>query len=313
MIAIRSMYNLRLYFKVFSVSLFSLLFVISCSKSSRLIDVECGYIPVSHGAKLYYEVAGEGESIILVHGHSLDSRMWDEQFPVFAQKYRVVRYDCRGYGRSSDQTEEHQFLHVEDLVTLMDSLHIANAHIVGLSMGGFITADMLVYAPERMRSAVLANGHFRRSPGPSEPLTEEEVSKRDKAISAVLAEGLDTYKQRWFQSLMASGGSQVERMREPLWTMISDWSGWQATHKEVRLLLGNDGIRMLEELHPDVPTLVLRGEPSADVKVKRPGFMSNLPNSRFEVIYDAGHMVNMERPETFNEHLMQFWDSLSTY
>ena len=86
-----------------------------------------------------------GEPIIFVHGHSLDHRMWDEQFSVFAKKYHVIRYDLRGYGISSAQTEDYQFMHVEDLVTLMDSLHLQKAHIVGLSLGGFITADMLAY------------------------------------------------------------------------------------------------------------------------------------------------------------------------
>lgn len=309
----RSMLNLGFYSKFFQVSLFLLLFMTSCGKSTGPSDIKSGYITVSHGAQLYYEEFGSGEPLILVHGHSLDSRMWDEQFFVFAQKYRVVRYDCRGYGRSSEQSEELPFLHAADLVTLMDSLRIDSAHIVGLSMGGFITADMLVYAPGRMRSAVLANGHFRRSPGPSEPVSDEEESERDKAIAAVQAEGLDVYKQRWFESLMTSGGSQVERIRNSLWMMIEDWTGWQATHKEVRLLLGNDGIRMVEELQPDVPTLILRSEVFSDVKVKRPGFMNHLPNSRMEVIYDAGHMVNMERPKEFNDVVIQFLDSLKRY
>ena len=66
--------------------------------------------------------------------------MWDEQFAEFAKEYRVIRYDLRGYGASSSQTEDYQFTHVQDLVTLMDSLHIRKAHIVGLSLGGFPNA-----------------------------------------------------------------------------------------------------------------------------------------------------------------------------
>lgn len=97
--------------------------------------VKQGRINVGNGS-LYYEEAGQGEPIIFVHGHSLDHRMWDEQFLVFAKKYHVIRYDLRGYGISSSQTEDYQFMHVEDLVTLMDSLHIKKAHIVGLSLGG---------------------------------------------------------------------------------------------------------------------------------------------------------------------------------
>lgn len=101
--------------------------------------VKQGRVEVGNGS-LYYEEAGTGAPVILVHGHSLDHRMWDEQFSVLAKKYRVIRYDLRGYGISSSQTEDYQFTHAEDLVTLMDSLHIKKAHIVGLSLGGFITA-----------------------------------------------------------------------------------------------------------------------------------------------------------------------------
>ena len=88
-----------------------------------------GRVEVGNGS-LYYEEAGTGAPVIFVHGHSLDHRMWDEQFSVLAKKYRVIRYDLRGYGISSSQTEDYQFTHAGDLVTLMDSLHIKKAHIV---------------------------------------------------------------------------------------------------------------------------------------------------------------------------------------
>ena len=75
-----------------------------------------GRVEVGNGS-LYYEEAGTGAPVIFVHGHSLDHRMWDEQFSVLAKKYRVIRYDLRGYGISSSQTEDYQFTHAEDLVT----------------------------------------------------------------------------------------------------------------------------------------------------------------------------------------------------
>lgn len=81
---------------------------------------------------MYYEECGEGQPVILVHGHSLDHRMWDGQFADLARDYRVIRYDLRGYGLSSPQTEDFQFTHVEDLVALMDSLHIEKGARRGL-------------------------------------------------------------------------------------------------------------------------------------------------------------------------------------
>jgi 3-oxoadipate enol-lactonase len=61
-------------------------------------NVESGYIDVD-GARLYYEAAGAGEPLVFVHGFTLDARMWDDQWDVYARDYRVVRYDARGFGR----------------------------------------------------------------------------------------------------------------------------------------------------------------------------------------------------------------------
>lgn len=105
------------------------------SQDTGDVQVKSGYVKVPEGS-LYYEEAGTGEPLIFIHGHSLDRRMWNEQFFKFAKHYRAIRYDLRGYGISSKQTEDFQFTHAEDLVALMDALHIRKAHIVGLSLGG---------------------------------------------------------------------------------------------------------------------------------------------------------------------------------
>ena len=104
------------------------------SQDTGDVQVKSGYMKVPEGS-LYYEEAGTGEPLIFIHGHSLDRRMWNEQFFKFAKHYRAIRYDLRGYGVSSKQTEDFQFTHAEDLVALMDALHIRKAHIVGLSLG----------------------------------------------------------------------------------------------------------------------------------------------------------------------------------
>lgn len=116
-----------------------------------------GYVAVPEG-RLYYEEQGAGTPLIFVHGHSLDRRMWREQVEAFKAHYRVIVYDARGYGRSSKQREDLRFTHCDDLVALMDALQIPKAHVVGLSMGGFIAGDLLAMYPERLLSVVLAEG-----------------------------------------------------------------------------------------------------------------------------------------------------------
>ena len=77
-----------------------------------------GYIGVSGGGQVYYEERGKGEPLLLLHGHSLDRRMWDSQWKPFARHYRVLRLDFRGYGRSSDQREDLPMTQVDDVISV---------------------------------------------------------------------------------------------------------------------------------------------------------------------------------------------------
>ena len=86
--------------------------------------------------KLYYEELGEGEPLILLHAHTVDRRMWDDVFFKLAKKYRVIRYDLRGYGKSDMPEVGFGFLQADDLCNFMDALHIKKAHLAGLSLGG---------------------------------------------------------------------------------------------------------------------------------------------------------------------------------
>lgn len=103
-----------------------------------------GFAPVK-GTRLFYEVAGSGEPLVLIHGGQLDSRMWDDQFETFARSFRVLRYDIRGFGGSP--IPEAPYSNAEDLAALMDYLGMAQAHLVGLSLGGMVASDFAVARP----------------------------------------------------------------------------------------------------------------------------------------------------------------------
>ena len=205
----------------------SFFFLLILFPLSALGKTVVGYIPTSGGAKLYYEMSGKGDPIILLHGHSLDTRMWNSQFKAFARHHRVVRFDFRGYGKSSPQTETFQFTHMQDLLTVMDSLHIDRAHIVGLSMGAFVAADILALHPERLLTCTMASGGLKTYKGPSEPMDSAESAKRDREIAALKTKGVERMKSEWLEQLIASGGSRRETMRRPLKAMIDTWTAWQ--------------------------------------------------------------------------------------
>lgn len=272
---------------------------------TSVLAQERGYVKIPEG-RLYYEISGEGEPLIFVHGHSLDRRMWREQVAFFEKHYRVIVYDARGYGKSSKQREDLLFTHCDDLVYMMDALGIEKAHVVGLSMGGFIAGDLLAMHPERMLSCVLAEGMIRATPSVNEPMTQEERAAKQASIDGVKAKGMRTYKKEWFESLM-NGGSKAERMRKPLWQQIRKWDGWQATHHEVHCYYAREAMEVLKERKPDVPTLFLSGRrPTGKLRNPHPAMMDYLKKSRHEYIDDSGHMCNMEQPEDFNKKVFDF-------
>lgn len=268
-----------------------------------------GYVGTSGGGRIYYEERGKGDALLLLHGHSLDRRMWDGQFKCFARRYRVIRLDFRGYGRSSDQREDLPMTHVDDVVALMDSLHIRRAHVVGLSMGAFVAGDMLAMYPQRLLTCTMASGGIRNSKGPGEPMDSAEHAKRDREIAALQAKGIEPMKKEWIATLMASGGSRRERMRRPLTQMIDDWSAWQPLHKEVRLFYGKEAWQRFTQQQNDTPTLLLRGANEMKGKKGDPRELQYLSRGRYVVIPDCGHMLNMERPDDFNRCVLQFIDS----
>src|SRR5882724_5696096 len=113
-----------------------------------------GFVDVDEG-RLHYRVDGDGNPIVFLHGFGLDARMWDGEVESFAPEHAVVRYDLRGFGRSSLPTAP--FTHVADLRTLMEQLGLARAHVVGLSMGGGVAIDFALTPPEMVRSLVLVD------------------------------------------------------------------------------------------------------------------------------------------------------------
>ncbi|MFT3996095.1 MAG: class A beta-lactamase-related serine hydrolase [Asticcacaulis sp.] len=253
------------------------------------------------GARLYYEEAGQGEPLILIHGHSLDRRMWDDQWQVFARRYRVIRYDLRGYGRSSLPDEASPFLHAEDLKALMDHLGIERARLAGLSLGGFVATDFLALYPHRVVKAVVAGANLYDMPGPHTPWTKEGIERRRTEIAALKKEGQTAFKRRWYAQLVDNAGAGRERLRAPLWAMIDEWQMWQPLHIEPRLLLGRSAKPHLLAAKPQAPVLILRGDR------ERAGFsLTDLVRAQVHVIPDCGHLSNMDRPAAFNRAVLSF-------
>ena len=123
------------------------------AESRSVVAIDTGRVAVEKGS-LYWEAAGSGAPVILIHGGNLDRRMWDAQFDTLRHHYRVIRYDARGFGRSSPV--DRPFRAPEDLAALLRAHRISRATLVGLSMGGGIAIDFALAHPDMVSRLVLA-------------------------------------------------------------------------------------------------------------------------------------------------------------
>lgn len=267
-------------------------------------SVETGFAPLTEGGKMYYEIRGTGEPLILLHGHTLDRRMWNPQIVEFSKHFKVITIDFRGYGLSSKQTETLKTTHVDDLLSLMNYLRIEKAHIVGLSMGGFVAGDMVGMYPERMLSCVMCSGALRsQHKSINEPIDPEETEEQRAKLMQIKNQGVENWRHDWIEQLITKGGSQQETIRKPLTEMIMDWDCFQITHIEPRLYYGREAMQNLMEKRPEVPTMYLSGETEHK---KSMGMLRYLPISKQVELTDCGHMSNMEQPEQFNKVVLDF-------
>jgi pimeloyl-ACP methyl ester carboxylesterase len=263
-----------------------------------------GFIDI-RGARTYFEVAGSGPAVVFIHGFSLDTRMWDAQFAAFAERYRAVRYDVRGFGRSQVPDGE-PYSAERDLKALLGHLGIERPALIGHSMGGGIAIDYAITYPDEVRAVVLVDGvmggyHW-----------DEEL---DESLGAVYevgrAEGVEEARARWLAQPIFGPGLANERTRHDILRIINEFSGWHWTNSEEDRNVRPDPPAM-ERLHQiTVPVLAVVGELDIPDFHRIAAILEgNLANARSAVLAGAGHMSNMEAPEEFNRIALEFLDSL---
>jgi len=257
-----------------------------------------GAVPVNGGSR-WYEEAGEGETVVLLHGGQLDRRMWDAQFPLFAKGYRTIRYDARGFGMSTPPAV--QFTHHDDLLALMDHLHVGRAHLVGLSLGGRIAIDFALSHPERVASLTLAApglSGWRWSDADRNPPLEDAIAAGDRAHIV----------QAWLASAYMAPAMQHPDLAPVLRKLAADNAG-SFLGPPLETEMRPPAIERLKELR--MPVLLLVG--SRDIRdihgiVQK--IVQQAANARLVTFDGVGHMVNMERPEAFMHEVLAFLATL---
>ena len=251
------------------------------------------------GARLTYEVAGDGPAVVLIHGFGLDMRMWDPQVGPLADRFRVVRYDCRGFGASGPFDPAVPYTHAGDLVALLDHLDIGEAVLAGLSFGGRVALQAALADPARVRGLALLDAVLD-----GVPWDPEAARALDEVVWRVQEAGVLAGREAWLAHPLFAAARERPDLAAALAAMVAGYPGqhWlgQDPHRETRR-----PIDVLEGIC--VPALVAVGE--RDV----PGFREmsavlarRIPGAAYRVVADAGHMVNMEQPAAINDLLISF-------
>jgi pimeloyl-ACP methyl ester carboxylesterase len=263
----------------------------------ELQDREDSFAEVN-GTRLFYEARGSGPSLVLISGANLDSRLWDELFGELAERFRVVRYDPRGTGKSN--VPEELFSHYEDLHALLDFLKVETTHLLGFSFGGGVALDFAVQYPERVRSLILV------SPG---------LSSWKDELTPVLA-GLSEVAEK-------------EGRAKAIELLLTDPSMPTAEHKEARELMrailedsprlfdsGFAYLRLMEPLDPPVearlteikvPTLLIAGErdnPAIHQNVDT--LQEGIVGARKALVMGVGHVVGLEHAAELRRIVLDF-------
>lgn len=261
-----------------------------------------------NGIELYYEVTGNGYPLLFCHEFAGDYRSWEPQVRYFARRYQVITYNARGYPPSDvpeDVSAYSQVQAMEDIVGLMQHLNLSQAHLVGLSMGGYAVLHFGLTHPEMARSLVVGGCGYGSVAG------ERKKFQQDVEQTA---QGIESQGMRAMAKIYASGPTRVQFTDK-------DPRGWQefaeqlAEHSTVGAAMTFRGVQAqrpsvyeleaaMRQLH--VPTLVITGDEDEPCLEPALFMKRTIPTAGLVVLPKSGHTINLEEPEAFNRALDNF-------
>lgn len=274
------------------------------------MTIKTGFADVN-GAKLNYQVAGEGQPFVMIHAGISDHRMWNNEFETYAKRFKVMSFDMRGFGKS--EPVEGEFNIQDDFESLLNTLGITDPMILmGCSIGAGLALDFTLTHPNKVDSLILVGA----SPAGLEledlGLTvEEPVSLFEQAEKAFdsgdidLATELDM--QIWFDGMGRSKDDVDPDIRQLAYDInrIVIEHDMKDIGKHVRKTFDKPAVARFDEL--TLPILLIVGENDIPLMLAAADYMEeHLPNATKVIIQDAAHLPNMEHPKQFQEIIDTF-------
>jgi len=261
-----------------------------------------GSIAEINGERLYYEVTGAGPRIVLIHGWSLNLEMWDPQVSTLSQRFRVIRYDRRGFGRSSGR--EDASWDAADLEALLDHLGEGKVHVLGMSQAGRVALQFALRNPDRVSSVIL---HGATPPqGFGLPWSGADRVPFDAWARIAREQGPDAFRRAWAEHPLMHVPAGRSDIRARLAELLASYAGGRILDPAPPS--GPVGPFTMQDLSlVGVPTLVLIGESEVPyLQIVARGIASYIPNARLMVVPGGGHVVNLIEPEAYNAAVLEF-------
>jgi len=245
------------------------------------------------GVEIYYEVHGSGPPLLLTHGYSSTSAMWQGQIEALSKHHKLILWDRRGHGQSdypADPGAYSEALTVADMAALLDEVGATSAIIGGLSLGGYMSLAFYLAHPQRVRALLIID----TGPGFKKDDARQAWNKRAHETSERFErEGLAVLK-----SLSRERSSVSHR----------DASGLA---RAARGMLTQRDARVIELLPGiTVPSLIVVGADDTPFLAASAYMAAKIPAARKVVILAAGHAVNIDQPQAFIDAVLPFLDGL---
>lgn len=267
-----------------------------------LNDIHTGFAE-AHGARVYYEVGGEGHPLLLLHAGLADSRMWDDQFGVCAQHHRVIRYDMRGFGKTV--MPPGSFSHHEDAAGLLRFLGIEKAYILGVSFGGYVAINFVLAYPEMVDALILSAPNVSGYEPSSEEMRRFGAEEEQALDRGDLAIATELNLRMWVDGPNRTPDQVNPGVRERVREMQLHTFALPVPEEVEEQSLTPPAITRLAEIQ--VPTLIIVGDQDVLEFIKISDMMTaGVRNAKKIVIPGVAHLPSMEKPELFNRIVLDF-------
>jgi pimeloyl-ACP methyl ester carboxylesterase len=256
----------------------------------------------SDDAVLYYEAAGSGPDLVLLHPFPLNRNFWDELVPSLSEHHRVITPDLRGHGQSElgDGPASIE-KHADDLLRLCDAEGVNKATFVGVSIGGYVLFDFWRRHRERVAALVLSN---TRAAAEIPESRANRLHLADEVLKQGTAAFIDDMSGKLLSSITKSRRPEIVKAARRMMQQMSaeDIAGVQRGMAD-----RPDSTETLSTI--SVPTKVITGEEDTIPRQEAELMRDQIPHSSLHVISRAGHYAAMEQPEEYTRLLLAFRNS----